>query len=44
MISMMACTTTAPFLSTHNQFDLLHDDVDSDLLSDDDEDFVNGKS
>ena len=37
------CTTSmqsAPCLSTHNQFDLLHDDVDSVFLSDNDEDFV----
>ncbi len=40
MTCMMACTATVPCLSTHNQFDLLHDDVDSDLLNDDDEDFV----
>ena len=40
MISMMACTTTAPCLSIYNQFDCLHDYGDSDLFMDKDEDFV----
>ena len=37
------CTTSmqsAPCLSNHNQFNLLHDDVDSVFFSDKDEDFV----
>ena len=43
MTCMMACTATVPCLSTHNQFDPLHDDVDSDFLSDNDEEFVTKK-
>ena len=36
----MACTTTATWLSLHNQFDCLNDYEDSDIFVDKDEDFV----